>query len=243
MNRIKLFCFPYAGGASVVYHPWQKPLGNDVELRLIELAGRGRRINDTPYKNIHEAVEDVFGLIKEEIQQSPYLLFGHSMGAMIAYELAQKIRREKLPMPMHLFFSGRGAMHIERPEEKKYHLFDDEKFREEVIGLGGTPPELFEHPELLELFIPLLKNDFRIAETYKPVQPINAFDQDITVLLGIEDDLTTQQREEWTLHTTQSCHFHHFPGGHFFINDETENILKIIREVIDQSAFQTSHQE
>lgn len=231
-NRIKLFCFPYAGGSSVMYHQWKPFLQDEIELRPIELAGRGKRIIENPYNDIKDAVEDVFELIYKEVQQSPYMLFGHSMGAMIAYELAQKIREKGLPKPIHMFFSGKGAPNVHRSDEKEYHLLDDSSFKKEVIELGGTPPEFFEHPELMELFLPLLKNDFRIAETHKLTEPIKEFDQDITVLLGKEDDLNAEQCEEWVKHTTEFCYFHHFPGGHFFINDEKKAIVRIIEDVV-----------
>ena len=230
-NRIKLFCFPYAGGSSTVYHQWKSLLGDNIELRPIELAGRGRRIGEDMYKNLEEVVDDVFQLIRGEIQQSPYMLYGHSMGALITYELAQKINDFRLPKPVHLFFSGKGAPHVKRLDKKKYHLLDEKAFREEVINLGGTPPELFEHPELMELLLPLLKNDFRIAETYSHAGSIRPFDQDITVLLGREDDLTTEQCEEWAKHTSEKCQFHYFPGGHFFINNEAVNITQIIKSM------------
>jgi len=234
---IKLFCFPYAGGSAMIYHQWKRGLGKHIELRPIELAGRGRRIADGTYQDLNEAVEDVFSLISEEIREAPYMFFGHSMGAIIAYELAQKIRKQQLPLPQHLFFSGKGALHINRPDEKMYHLFDDATFKKEVIGLGGTAPEFFEHPELMEIFLPLLKNDFRLAETYKVKKPIIKFDQDITVLLGKADNLNAAECEEWAQYTSRKCHFHYFPGGHFFINEEEENILNIINESANQKAL------
>lgn len=234
-DKIKLFCLPYAGGSSVIYHSWKALLGDKIELRPIELAARGKRINESPYNNISHAAEDVYELIYSEIQHSSYMLFGHSMGAMIAYELAQKIRREGAPRPLHLFFSGKGALHIDRPDKVKLHLLDDVSFKKEVIKLGGTPPEFFEYPELMELFLPLLKRDFRIAETYKLNGPIQPFDQDITVFLGKEDDLNTEQCEEWVKHTSNTCRTHYFPGGHFFINEEKDAILRVIQGVVDQT--------
>ncbi|GAB5527325.1 MAG: thioesterase domain-containing protein [Roseivirga sp.] len=226
----------------MIYHPWKNKLGDDIELRPIELAGRGRRINDVPYQNLEEVVDDISTQIREEILESPYMLFGHSLGAIIAYELARKAREENLPRPRHLFFSGKGAMHIERPEEKKYHLMDNEKFKKEILELGGTPLEFFEYPELMELFLPLLKSDFKIAETYSLNGDIRPFDQEITVLLGKADDLNDAQCTEWQQHTTKTCHFQYFPGGHFFINDEQEKIVQIIRDVVAQdthSAYST----
>ena len=236
-NRIKLFCLPYAGGSSVIYHPWKAHIGDQIELIPVELAGRGRRINENPYRNIDEAVEDVYQFIKDQIQFSPYMIFGHSMGAMIAYELTQKIRREGAKAPLHVFFSGKGALHVERPDKVKLHLLDDSAFKKEVIDLGGTPPEFFEYPELMELFLPLLKNDFRVAETYKFKSPIQPFDQDITVLLGKEDDLNEAQCQEWVEHSTAICLTHYFEGGHFFINDEQDAILQIIQNAVKTYAF------
>lgn len=239
-NRIKLFCFPYAGGSANIYHQWAPFLGDEIELRPVELAGRGRRIGESLYNDLNDALEDVFGLIHQEIRESPYMLFGHSMGAMIAYELAQKIRQQGLPDPVHLFFSGKGALHVERTDEQKYHLLDEKTFKKEVIKLGGTSPEFFEHPELLQLFLPLLKNDFKIAETYKPIRSIQEFHQDITVLLGRDDDLNQTQCEEWVKHTAQSCYFHYFEGGHFFINNKTQEIVRIIHDVLHQNTFSWS---
>lgn len=236
-RRIKLFCFPYAGGSAMIYHPWKNKLGDGIELRPIELAGRGRRINDASYQDLQKVVEDMLAQIRDEIQESSYMLFGHSLGAIIAYELAKKVREEGLPRPQHLFFSGKGAMHIERPEEKKYHLMDNEKFKKEILELGGTPLEFFEYPELMELFLPLLKSDFKIAETYSLNGGIQPFDQDITVLLGEADDLNDAQCTEWQQHTTKTCHFHYFPGGHFFINDEQEKIVEIIRDIVVQDTY------
>src|SRR6185295_19672066 len=97
-----------------------------------------------------DAVEDVFRLIKSEISHSPYAIFGHSMGSLIAYELVQKIKARKLSGPIHAFFSGSCAPHL-RDEKKTYHLMNESDFRSEVIELGGTPPEFFEHPELIDM--------------------------------------------------------------------------------------------
>jgi surfactin synthase thioesterase subunit len=229
-TKVRLFCLPYAGGSSAAYHPWKGALGG-IELRPVELAGRGRRIADDMYRNAEEAVADVLKMIRAELYSGPYMLFGHSMGAMIAYELAHKIREEGLPAPRHIFFSGKGAVHIQRPDKTKYHLLSEDDFKSEVIQLGGTPPEFFEHKELMELLLPLLKNDFKIAETYHMKGEIIPLDYDISVLLGDKDDFNAQQREEWALHTTKTCHFYHFPGGHFFINDEQKAILDIISKV------------
>ncbi|MDW3194567.1 MAG: thioesterase domain-containing protein [Cytophagales bacterium] len=232
MNKLKLFCFPYAGGSAVIFKKWKQHLDPSIELRPIELAGRGKRIQEPLYNDIYEATDDIFHHIYEELIESPYAFFGHSMGAIIAHLLAHKINHTSLAEPMHLFFAGRGAPHVERQDEKKYHLMDNEDFKKEVINLGGTPPEFFNHPELLELFLPLLKNDFKIAETYEHQGEIQALSQNMTVFLGKEDDLTPEQCGEWEKHTTGTCSTHYFDGGHFFLHDETIAITDIINRTL-----------
>jgi surfactin synthase thioesterase subunit len=231
MNKIILYCFPYAGGSSVIYSKWKQYLNTEIELRPIELAGRGKRFSAPLYEDIQDAVEDVFNTIKDEIQENQYILFGHSMGGLIAYELAQHIRKSNIPNPSHVFVSGRSAPHVAPPNKNKYSQMDSDKFIKEVLNLGGTPPEFFEHPELLELFLPILKNDFRIVETYKCNNQVQPLEVNISVLLGKEDDLTKNQSDSWKEYTNQKCDIIHFEGGHFFINDKTIKIAKIINNV------------
>lgn len=233
MPRLKLFCFPYAGGSSVVFNKWKKYLDDNIELIPVELAGRGKRFDDPLYKDVKGAVDDVFDIVSKEITDTPYALFGHSMGAMIVYHLAKKINNTALARPKHIFFSGRSAPHLIRPDRKKFHLMNDDDFKKEVIALGGTPPEFFEHQELLELFLRFLKNDFRLAETddYHG-EEIKPFDEEITVFLGKEDELTAEQCDGWKIHTSQICNIHHFKGGHFFLNDETERLVTVVNTIL-----------
>ena len=226
--KVKLFCLPYAGGSAVIFNRWKPYLQNGIELRPIELAGRGRRIQEAPYKNWSEAVEDVFRTIKDEMYESRFMLFGHSLGAILTYELTQLIRKNGLPQPDHVFFSGAGAPHLR--ERKNYHLLNDEEFKDKVLKLGGTPQEFFDHPELMDIFVPLLKNDFKLVEA-KSFLEITPLEDDITVLLGKKDDLTSEQCEEWKKYTQGNCQLRYFEGGHFFINEEIKAITTMINNV------------
>ena len=236
MSKIKLFCFPYAGGSAVIYNKWKPYLDSEIELVPVELAGRGKRIRDAFYNDVPEVIEDVFNVVKEQIPQSPYALFGHSMGGMISYELAQKIRACNLRLPLHLFVAGRSAPHVKRPDEKKYHLMSDADFKAEVIGLGGTPVEFFEHPELMNILLPLLKNDFRIAEADRAMNEIQPLDGNITVFFGKDEDLTPEQCDGWKKHTKQLCSIHYFEGGHFFLHTQTEQIVNFINRTLSSTA-------
>jgi medium-chain acyl-[acyl-carrier-protein] hydrolase len=232
MSKVKLFCFPYAGASAVIFNKWKQYLDARIELIPVELTGRGKRITEPLYKNVPEVIEDVYKIVTKEISGLPYALFGHSMGGMISYQLGQMLREYNYPVPMHIFFSGRSAPHIKRSEEKIYHLLEEEAFKKEVIELGGTPPEFFDYPELLEVFLPLLKSDFKIAETDLHNEEIFPLDCNITVFLGKDEDLTSEQCDGWKKHTKKLCNIHYFQGGHFFLHEEMEQIVKLINSAL-----------
>ncbi len=228
MGKMKLFCLPYAGGGAGSFSKWRKYLHPEIELIPVELAGRGSRMREPLYRDAYEAIEDVFQHIKGETGKGPYAIFGHSMGSMIGYYVIRKIRDNHLPGPLHAFFSGREAPHIKREDKKKYHLMSDADFQQEIIDLGGTPPEFFEHPELVEVFLPVLKNDFKIAECGVEDTGIQPLDIDITIFLGRDEDLSADECDGWKYHTKKYCTTHYFPGGHFFLQEETERLLGLI---------------
>jgi medium-chain acyl-[acyl-carrier-protein] hydrolase len=232
MNKIKLFCFPYAGGSSIVFREWKKHLHPSIELVAVELPGRDSRFTEAFYKDVSHAVDDLFHYVSTRIDNAPYAFFGHSMGSMLCYELAHKISKTAMRRPLHIFFSGRGAPHIKREDKKKFHLMDETEFETEVLKLGGTNPDFFRHAALLELFLPVLRNDFRIVETGEKSGEIIPLDDSITVLLGKDDDLTPEQCTGWKRHTKQICCEYYFEGGHFFLNNAAESIVKLINNTL-----------
>jgi surfactin synthase thioesterase subunit len=231
LNKIRLFCFPYAGGSSAMFSEWKTLLHPSVDMQAVELAGRGKRIGDPLYQDVPEMIEDLLQRIEAGITDLPYALFGHSLGSTICYELYKKIREKGLPLPVHLFFSGSGALHVIRADEKIYHLMSDAEFKKEVFELGGTPPEFFEYPELLQMFLPMLKNDFRMAEQ-GPVGELIPIEGDITVFLGKKDDLTPEQCDGWKLYTRQVCRMYYFEGGHFFLQNQGPAIVSVINQTL-----------
>ncbi len=233
MKKIRLFCFPYAGGSSAIYNKWRQYLDERIELQAVELSGRGRRIYDPLYDSIDEAVDDIFTRISSELDQIPYAFFGHSMGGIIAYELAQKIKAQKQTEPKHVFFAGRGAPHVhDEDEEEHYFHLPEEEFKKKIIELGGTPKEFFQYPELLDVLLPMLRSDFKIAETYKSSSEVHPFNYDISVLIGKKEEVSAAQMHGWREHTKGVCSLHYFEGEHFFINDEAERIVKIVNNTL-----------
>jgi surfactin synthase thioesterase subunit len=228
MNKVtRLFCVPYAGGSATIYKKWKPYLADSIELIPIELAGRGARMMDPLYSEVKDAVADIFEIIKHKID-TPYAFFGHSMGALLVYELTRTIRENGLREPEHLFFSGRGVPNIRPIKDKNYHLLDDEEFKGRLLELGGTPKEFFEHPELMEVFLPLLRNDFRLASVSYEDREVVPFQCDITVLVGKDEEISASRLVHWKDHTTGQCTIEMFNGGHFFIHDEFQQVSSII---------------
>lgn len=231
MNKIRLFCFPFAGGSALVYKPWRKYLPERIELRPVELAGRGIRMGEDLYNDIDEAVRDVLKIIRPEIGRGTYALYGHSMGGKIAFELVHRIRQERLPAPLQLFISGRGAPHQEVTAQQ-FSLLGDEEFKQKILSFGGTPSDLFKHPELVRLFLPLLRNDFRLSETGGIREKTNPLDQDITVLTGCHDRSLDGDIHEWNEYTSTKCRVYPFDGDHFFLLRKIPEIAGLISRIL-----------
>ncbi|WP_291584166.1 thioesterase II family protein [Clostridium sp. UBA6640] len=231
MKRIKLFCIPYAGGSGLIFYKWKKYLNSYIQLEPIELKGRGRRFGEKFYETLEEAVNDIFEIIKVQIENEEYAIYGHSMGSLLAYELYYKINSENLRMPTHMLFSGHEAPNIER-QERNIHLLPDDEFIKEVIDLGGTPEDISNNKELLDLFIPILRSDFRILDNYKYKEGRNKIHCDISIFNGKQDDISLEAILKWKEHGDKSFNVYNFEGNHFFINDNVENITKIINETL-----------
>lgn len=233
MNKIKLFCFPYAGGSASFYERWKTFLHPTIELIPVELAGRSYRIREAHYETLDDAIDDIYKIIKKDVSQYKYALLGHSMGGLICYRLAKKILEYSLPPPLHLFISGRRAPHVERADKKQYHLLSNDLLTRELIHLGGTPPEIFQHPELLELFLPIIKNDFKIVEQHEiNIDKVRPFNIDMTVFYGRQDESTLSDCNGWRDYTTASCNIQFFDGGHFFLHQKERSIVAIINDTI-----------
>lgn len=235
MDKIKLFCLPYAGGSALFFTKWKIYLHHSIELWPLEMAGRGGRYREPLPESLQEVVEDIAGRINHLAGTSVYAIFGHSMGSIIAYELYYKLKQMNLQSPLHLFFSGRKPPHIAH-NTKIVHLLPDAEFKAEISKLGGTPPEIFENEELFNIFLPILRADYKMVETYgftRKESPINC---NISILNGKADDQQIDEINEWSGHAAQNCRFYMLEGGHFFIHDNAAKVVSIINNTLLQSA-------
>jgi medium-chain acyl-[acyl-carrier-protein] hydrolase len=234
MEKIKLFCFPYAGGSAVVYNKWKSYLNGNIELCPVELPGRGRLFSSPFYRDMNEAVGDLFRKLSQDFTSSRYALFGHSMGSCLVYELSQQIRHSNLNQPLHLFFSGRRPPQIEK-KEKIIHTLPNDEFIAEISDLGGTPREVLEHQELLDLFIPVIRADYKLVETYKYIER-GQLESKISVFNGTRDtDTNILEMKEWGKCTRGDCKVYEFEGGHFFIHEHFQKIVAIINDTLQNS--------
>lgn len=230
MNKIKLFCIPHAGGSSMVYYTLRNYLEDSIELTPIELAGRGTRYGEKLYCNLNDAVNDLFNSIKDKLDQ-PFAILGHSMGSWMAYELYYKIFEELNIIPEHLFLSGNSAPYVKKTK-KVLHTLDDDNFKKEIVKLGRTPKEIFSNEELCEIFLPVLRMDYKIIETYVHETKKRPIECGITVMNGKDDDITKDQLYAWEDCTNKSFEVINFEGDHFFIFNEFQRVGSIINTIL-----------
>lgn len=227
---LRLFCLPYAGGGSGVFRPWLHQLPAGVELRAAELPGREARIGMPPYRDLRQAVRDL-ARAGAPLLDRPYALFGHSMGALLAFELARLLRSAGLALPRVLLLSGRPAAHL--PERHPpLHRLPDQKLLAALKRFNCRRLDVLACPELLALCLPMLRADFALCETYRhrPAAPLEC---PTLVLGGLADPLVSQSDLfAWREQTCGPFALKMFPGDHFFLHSCEAGVLAAIGEAL-----------
>ncbi len=236
---LRLFCFPYAGGSALVFNKWQESLSPFVEVCPVQLPGRGNRLDVPPFTDMDSLVEAAGAALLPYLDM-PFAFFGHSMGASISFELARLLRREGRRLPLHLYISGRRAPHIIDNDPPLHHLPEAELL-DELRQLNGTPKEVLEHPELMQMMLPLLRADFSVAETYmcKNEPPLN---MPITVFGGLADkDIEREDLEAWREYSTASFKLRMLEGDHFFLNTSQSMLLRLLSSELTSLVANNRH--
>ncbi|HEX6046350.1 MAG TPA: thioesterase II family protein [Pyrinomonadaceae bacterium] len=222
---LRLFCFPYAGGGVSSFRTWPEYLPHNVELQALEMPGREGQLRQPSFVSVEPLVRAIAGAMKSYMDR-PFAFFGHSMGALMSFELARLLRREQGITPRALFVSGRRAPHLPL-EPATYNLPDDE-FVQELRDIGGTPEEVLAHPELLKLLMPTLRADFELCQTYQynDDAPLNC---QITAFGGLNDQFVPRDElDKWREQTTGPFHLRMFPGDHFFLHSSQTLLLQML---------------
>lgn len=211
-SQLRLFCFPHAGGGTTLFDGWPAALPPNVQLCPIYLPGRERRAHEPPVPTLPALVEILAGDLLPYLD-CPFVLWGQSMGALIAFELIRHLRTMRGPQPIHLFVAACPPPHLFSVERTINHL-SKEDFVQELRRLRGTPEHILRNAELLDMVLPVLRADFSICETYTYLaeEPI---DCSITAFGGTQD-FPVEHLAAWSLHTRQTFSYRLLPGDHFF---------------------------
>ncbi|EWC63733.1 Thioesterase [Actinokineospora spheciospongiae] len=222
----RLFCFAHAGGGGGFFRPWRGALGEDTAVCPVVLPGREGRVREAPFTRIGPLVDALVDGLGPHLDR-PFAFFGHSLGSIVAFELAKRLRETGHAGPGCLIASGRRAPQLPN-RRRDVHALPSGDFVAEMLGLGGTPPELVRQPELLEFFLPVLRADFELNETYRPA-PAAPLDCPVFGFTGDADPLADPDEvAAWARVTTGPFGLRVFRGDHFYLRDST-GVLAAVR--------------
>ncbi|HKV94713.1 MAG TPA: thioesterase II family protein [Candidatus Angelobacter sp.] len=224
---LRLFCFPYAGGNSSIYRDWSHEMPEGVEICPVQLPGRGNRLREPLMTHVTPMVESLGTALLPYLDR-PFAFFGHSMGALIAFELSRLLRAKYGLGPVHLFISAWRSPDV--IELKREYDLPQDQFVAMLRRLNGTPQEILDNPEAMEFLLPIVRADFQVCQTYvyhadKPLScPITAFG-------GLNDSETTPKAiSPWKNHTIDSFSMKILPGDHFFMTQSRAQLLACIAQ-------------
>jgi surfactin synthase thioesterase subunit len=220
---LRMYCFPHSGGSAGEYMRWSDGL-DPVEVWGLQPPGRGDRIDEDPVTAMPDLVE---ALVEQVTFEPPYVFFGHSLGALVAYETARALRDRGRPGPELLCLSAYQAPYLHRPGVPVHELDGPELIDAIEREHGPLPAEVRDDPELQALVLPVLRADLTIVSTYTHV-PAEPLDHPLLVLGGSDDRETLDGLATWSRYTTGDCHVEIFPGDHFYFREQTDDVLRFL---------------
>jgi surfactin synthase thioesterase subunit len=230
--RARLFCFPYAGGGHSIFAAWARLVPEDVEVCGFQVPGHGSRFREPPYVSWERLVEHTVHAIAPLIDR-PFALFGHSMGAVVAFECARMLQSERLPQPRHLVVSACSAPRVGGARRARpIHELETPDLLAELAALGGTPPGLLERRELVEFVLPKLRADFRMLEEYRyePGEPLRC---PLAAFAGSRDSVVTLPScLRWSQHSRGAFSVHVFEGDHFFLHSQPSRVVATVTALL-----------
>ncbi len=220
----RLFCFPYAGVGAQVFRQWPAGLPTELEVCAAQLPGRANRLHEPAVTSIPALVDELVRAMAPHLDL-PFAFFGHSMGAVLAFEVARALAARALPMPSYLIVSGRRPPHMPDLAPPLHPLPDPEFVAEINRRYGGIHPEILENQDVLALLLPGLRADITALETHRP-PPGLPLSCPIAAFGGADDPLTPRAHlEAWQRETTEAFQLCLFPGSHFYIEPQRVAVL------------------
>jgi medium-chain acyl-[acyl-carrier-protein] hydrolase len=228
--RLRLFCFPYAGGSAGLFEPWGRAF-EGVDVVGVQLPGRSNRINEKPLDSLAEIVAHLIVELRG-LDDLPFVFFGHSNGALICFELARELQRRGIGGLQHIILSARRAPHLPRVHPNTHDLPHD-AFIEELRSINGTPEELLNNMELMNLFVPILRADFKVNETSNYCADIR-LNTPASIFWGrLDTDIPEAEIQAWQAEfETGDIAFTEFSGDHFFIHSQQQLVLERVGEIV-----------
>lgn len=227
-GAVRLVALPHAGGTAPYFAPLARKLAPRLDVVCVQYPGRQERHRETPVDDLHALADQLFEVLSGQPPQ-PTVLFGHSMGAALGYEVARRTEAQGGEL-LGIIVSGRRAAHLHR--EESVHLLDDDGLIAEIHALSGTDPGVLADKDLLSLVLPSLRADYRAAETYRHRQG-ERLRLPISVLTGESDPrVTLDDARAWAELTSGAFRFRSFPGGHFYLNDQQSAVASAIMESV-----------
>jgi surfactin synthase thioesterase subunit len=224
--RVRVYCFPHAGGSASTYLSWSRsPRSDGVEFVPVELPGRGTRRHEPLADSISQLAKEFTDFLATRPTTEQFVLFGHSLGGNICYEVARESETNELPMPFLLIVSGvRPPGFLDAVE---IHDLPDEELLTTLAKMGGTPARLLDDPGLRRVVLPILRADLALLAQYGKESVARRVSCPISVFGGTEDVFVTPERLRAWLRLTSSPrrYLRTFPGGHFFLNDNQDQVL------------------
>ena len=226
-SEIQLVCFPHAGGSASFFFPVAKALSPAIDVAAVQYPGRQDRRNEPNIDNIPDLADAIFPALRP-LADRPLAFFGHSMGAILAYEVALRLEKDGAPPLIRLFASGRRAP--SRYRDETVHKRDDAGIIAELRGLSGTNADLLGDPEMLAMILPAIKSDYKAIETYQDV-PGRTLSCPILAMIGDSDPkVSAEEAKAWSEHTTGPFETRTLPGGHFYLVDQAPQLIKLISD-------------
>jgi medium-chain acyl-[acyl-carrier-protein] hydrolase len=228
LARLRLFCLPYAGGSALIFRAWSNVLPADIEVCPIQLPGRSTRLRERPFAEMSALIQ-VLAPALSSLLDKPFAIFGHSLGALVGFELARQLRRRYGVNPVRLFVSAGRAPQAPR-RDSSIHTLPAKEFLAEVRRLNGIPMQVLEHDELMAIILPLLRADFALYDTYEysAEPPLNC---PISAFGGLQDSKISQNDlEPWHDETTAIFSLRMLSGDHFFLNTAQPLLLQMISQ-------------
>ncbi len=229
----RLFCFHYAGAGASVFRGWPDELPPEIDVCPVQLPGRESRFREPPFTDVESLIAALLPALAPHFD-APFAFFGHSMGALIAFELTRRLHGAGGDAPSHLFVSGARAPQLPSPTTPLYNLPRHELV-ERLREFEGIPAEVLQHEELMEVLLPVIRADFEVCETYRYAEG-EPFDCPLTVFGGADDaHVNPDELDAWGRHTRRACKSIVLPGNHFFLHEHRRQVISAVVKELRQS--------